>query len=711
MYGTCQLQRTQGSKLEYWVKYQCVYDPNNPGNGTLMKYEYAVNDMCMGEETDIVDFDPQIINDWCCSLAIKAGGGLVPDPDPTSFPTNNPSKRPSQTPTKSPTILPTASPSDAPTNVPSIDPTVNPTIAPTAAPTIAPTPSPTATPTVAPTNIPTNAPTHSPTNLPTVEPTTDPTRKPSMYPTTWAPTKTGETRPPTPSPTPAPTQIPTNSPTDVPSTPPTDNPTVVPTKDPSLSPTKTPTVSTAAPTTVPTVSPTHNPTTKSPTLQPSYAPTTTHNPTLHPTFVPSVATTQSERIINSDAQGSESSNEDTANNSAQSRVNSVSADAMPGIPVHAICLLIVVVVFGCTMYEFIKKSKSSKKDIRWSLKIPVIISFLANIVGIACIVILSTIMITAERWDITTYERVLVPYKFASIAYIVSKMGLETFFILRAYQGFKKSAFAVSKFTLFVLFAWMLIVAGVWFFFLPAVVNVEVIFDESYYVILSAMDAVFMVCLLLIFTKKLNELVLLHRTQTMADLSTMMEIDDGKSQPSTHGQNESQATADPTQKNTLSLNDNTSTSDASIARPSTTQISASTDLGELRNDAIVNLGRPSTLVDAVQKSLTSRQTRWIFVITRCIILNCVAFCTTIVFGFLAFYYLRNAAPLYVLYSSWSVDMLINSVCLYLNFAFSTPLYNRLCVCCHRQCQRLMEYCAARQILREHTADLKVQSEL
>ena len=98
-----------------------------------------------------------------------------------------------------------------------------------------------------------------------------------------------------------------------------------------------------------------------------------------------------------------------------------------------------------------------------------------------------------------------------------------------------------------------------------------------------------------------------------------------------------------------------------------------------------------------------RHRKLIFVITRLLVLSLFAMLTTnmfVLFIFIVNNLLTNVdskISIYWLYIVWSIDMLINSLCLYLNFYFTTYSYKVCCMLCHNSCQYFVQHCIAKRI--------------
>mmetsp|Transcript_16900 Transcript_16900/g.26245 ORF Transcript_16900/g.26245 Transcript_16900/m.26245 type:complete len:462 (-) Transcript_16900:94-1479(-) len=444
-----------------------------------------------------------------------------------------------------------------------------------------------------------------------------------------------------------------------------------------------------------TKSPTYNPTLW-PSANPSMTPSAQPAPTRTPTDIPSSAPTL--LIYDDDEQGIASDENvdhsaSPGNEAARNAMKLIRAQVMPSMPVHVICLLLVLLFFFLLLHNLFGRTNSAKKagrkpvqKIQKSVKITVIVTFIANLIGITSMLAMTTIMVTAEQWDLGTFKKSTVAYSFVSVGYIVGKASMEMFYIFRVYNAFRDSALAMSTCTVACLLFFLTIIALIWLFSLVIDQRQWTVFDRDYdYLILSSLDTVLVSVLLTLFVKKLNSLVLMQKSECIAEASTVASQSSMSRQPTI-----TQPTITPATK----------------TQPTMPSIHHMRDTTEVEMYRVV---KRAVTVDSVQRSLNQRQTRVITVMTRCIVLNVVAFVTTIMFGFFAFYYVRYGTHLYFLYSAWSLDMLINSTCLYLNFVFAGDLYSKCCGCCHSRCQKLMEYCAAKQILHEHENETKAVS--
>jgi len=351
---------------------------------------------------------------------------------------------------------------------------------------------------------------------------------------------------------------------------------------------------------------------------------------------------------------------------AQLAAQAIRKQVMPSVPVTVICMFFVLILFLSLIRNFFfpnKAAQDANSSISWPIRVTTMTTFIANLTALVSLLAMSMMMITTDAWDLDMFVKVFLPYSFVSVGYIVGKASLETFFILRVYKAFADSAFALSKCTVVVLCVVLSLIAFVWLFLLVIDQREWENIDRDYdYLILSSLDAVFVTVLLVMFSKRLNALVLMQKSDAMLMMTEM---------PS----QQIQSAHDP-------------------------------DNDDDEEDPVVPQPSRSQTIAAVQSQLTSSQTKIIFVITRCIILNIVAFLTTIIFGFFAFYYVRYGAHLYILYSLWSLDMSINLLCLYLNFVFASKWYRRCCFCFHRRAQRWVEYRTAAVIVDEHVQSVQ-----
>merc|ERR1712129_334453 len=72
---------------------------------------------------------------------------------------------------------------------------------------------------------------------------------------------------------------------------------------------------------------------------------------------------------------------------------------------------------------------------------------------------------------------------------------------------------------------------------------------------------------------------------------------------------------------------------------------------------------------------------------------------------------QHNAHIFLFYILWTMDMAINSICLYLNFKFSDGVYKKCCQLCHGQCENLMQFRAAKNIIDDNLSDVIVASTL
>jgi len=350
---------------------------------------------------------------------------------------------------------------------------------------------------------------------------------------------------------------------------------------------------------------------------------------------------------------------------------------MPAIPVTVLCLLAVLIIFCLLLYKIVQRGKDKDHNpLKKLVKVTVIVVFVCNMFGIVSLLAMTILMVTAEQWDETTWNQSRAAIYCVSAGYILGKAALETFFISRVRDAFQESVLALSKCTYYCLFFVLSVITLMWLLLLIVVdyTNSDFLNADYNYLVLGVADAVFVTALLVLFVKKLNALVIMQKTELSLEMSSRQFSSRQLSSQTAVSADETNAEADTT---------------------------------DVKMHHMMTVPRAIT-VDDVQQTINARQTKLIYVITRCIVLNSTAFVTTVLFGFLAFYYVQDGTNVYFLYSGWSLDMLVNSICLFLNFAFAGDMYSKCCGCCHKRCQNLMEYCTAKQILHEHVVSIEKQ---
>jgi len=296
---------------------------------------------------------------------------------------------------------------------------------------------------------------------------------------------------------------------------------------------------------------------------------------------------------------------------------------------------------------FLARNFIASKEIRILMKSIVTTIFVCNL---SCVV---TFLVIPMLWILEAKEELVnVLFCGSLISYIVGKMGVEVFFIVRAHATFKDSTLAVSRSTIWLSFAVTFILTLVWIYVMlnhTYNFNTVITAKATDCLILAVMDAGFMFCLLLLFTRKLGGLVVMQRRRTIAP-------------PTTQGASNSKASGADT----------------------------------------------STAIRSVQQHLDNHQTRLIAVITRAILLTVIAFSTTILVALGIYLVFITSVPEYTVVWLCSLDVVINSFCLYLNFVFAANLYQKCCGCCHARCQLLMEYHAASRIVQARNQSMVLQ---
>ena len=469
----------------------------------------------------------------------------------------------------------------------------------------------------------------------------------------------------------SPSRNPTKSPSDSPSLPPTLEPTLEPTLNPT---TWKPTVQneTRPPTSSPTWRPTRNPSI-SPTRSPSFEPTLepTVGPTLEPTLDLTRFPSESPFITSSESLTHTGDVSDNIEPKMQATSNTV-LFCLPAIPVLSVCLAVMLLLFMGTMYfMFIKNDSKSK--IALHIKLPVMLCFISNLVAVSCCIIV-TIIMSRGAWNLERLTMTIAPFYIAAVAYSFGKFNLEISFVLRVYTVFKGSTFELSKCTVIMLFCSILLVSIFWCLLFISNPTEDSFHIPYYsYLIATGCEVIVIITILCLFAQRLAKLFLMQTHEKSIQIST----------------NKS------TESATKEVDTDTVSGEKDVQSKRIRVLSLTGDPRFTRKD-----------VKSVQNDMSEKQTKFILVITRCILLSSIALLTTILFGFIAFYgpyilphiFYQNVFIIYIL---WSMDMLMNCICLYLNFIFADKIYNKVCGLCHGYCQNMFEFCAARTILKYH----------
>eukprot|EP01083_Nonionella_stella_P198575 728965_1 len=443
------------------------------------------------------------------------------------------------------------------------------------------------------------------------------------------------------------------------------------------------------------------PITPTPTKSP-----TTPNPTVT-TSSTSIETTHTDNTDDTDGQASQ----DDEFNTVSHHPMALPIHAYASIPIHALCFVITFCLFCASLYHLLgKKPDQSKRSIVWTVKVFVLLTFMSNMIGIACIMIVSMMISTntGNKWTQHTYEMTLIPYYVISVAYSFGKFNLECFFLFRVYTAFRNSTYALSQGVCVSLVVCMLIVSSVWcYMFVGDVYN-----DQGpyyVYVLVSLLEMCLIVVLLYLFLKRLSELILRHKLDPTHRPSTDSQMSKVSSTPSAVS-----PSVDDSRKQSIPMPSTTATDgNGHVPMPSASPMPMSSPKPSRSLSShlstVTESTPPSTSVDvkSFQSQLSRKQTKWIFLMTRCILLSSVALVTTIGFGFLAFYWAQfNTVHIFLVYALWSIDMTTNSVCLYLNFIFANGLYDKACHVCHGLCQNMVERAAAKKMLSRYLNDVK-----
>ena len=121
-----------------------------------------------------------------------------------------------------------------------------------------------------------------------------------------------------------------------------------------------------------------------------------------------------------------------------------------------------------------------------------------------------------------------------------------------------------------------------------------------------------------------------------------------------------------------------------------------------------------TTITMIKDNMNSRQDKLLFLITRSLILSLIALITTnilVLFIYIFNNYININIPFYWIYVLWSLDMAINSLCLFLNFSFTTDIYKLFCNKFHNCCQNCIKTCAALVIYKEIGDDIQMNSDI
>jgi len=383
---------------------------------------------------------------------------------------------------------------------------------------------------------------------------------------------------------------------------------------------------------------------------------------MHPTSTPTINV-----VIDDQGEGVDDDQGDNDKQSAQATGGQSSDSALftlPAIVFGSFCMLLTMLLMVVVLYQFTTHvSKKSKAKIKWIVKLPALCTFGSSLIGMSCLMIVCVLIQTSTTFDAKRYQMLLIPYTMLVPVYALSKLGVQLFFIARLRQTFDGSVFGVPTRTIVLLLLYMFCLNAAWMF--------QMLFqwNQHYaFAVVSVAEALFCVCLLYLFTIRLQRLLELQEVTCSRDASSRDTVS---------------AVSSPSSLSAASSMDGTFTFAANLRKKSTLTIHE---------------------MNAVRKALSPKQTRLLFVITRCVILSAVAMMTTLAFGVFTSYYVNRHAgvALYVVYGLWFADMAINSVCVYMNFVFADKAYKRVCGCCHKGCQASLEWCTAKKLLsREH----------
>eukprot|EP01084_Bolivina_argentea_P207414 353881_1 len=242
-----------------------------------------------------------------------------------------------------------------------------------------------------------------------------------------------------------------------------------------------------------------------------------------------------------------------------------------------------------------------------------------------------------QKWTQETRNKSIISYYGIAIGYSFGKLSLELFYVFRVYKAFKYSVFALSKLLLIILICSLIIISFMWcFLFIISTINnlkwLASVVPHYLYLIISVAESLMVLCLLYIFSSRLSELLLRYRSSAKSGSKTRSDdttVSSGKLpakviHPAASSGNNLHASAAESTTNATSITPRTS---ATFSNYPSTQSSQSISKRQQNVPTIKDM----------QISITDRQSKWIFLITRCILLSSISLITTIIFIIFAFY--------------------------------------------------------------------------
>merc|ERR1719384_566291 len=156
--------------------------------------------------------------------------------------------------------------------------------------------------------------------------------------------------------------------------------------------------------------------------------------------------------------------------------------------------------------------------------------------------------------------------------------------------------------------------------------------------------------ILYLFTKRLIKLMLRQKSERSVELSSTKSI---TKSIATSASQASSIQSMPTLPSTKSIPTSPSIQSMPSTSPRSISVGYSNDMEAKQRQSRTLKRKPTEYsvsdVKSVQSNLTLKQTKLIFLITRCIILSSFALITTILFGFVLFYYVQFGIHIFIVY--------------------------------------------------------------
>eukprot|EP01084_Bolivina_argentea_P039044 72167_1 len=439
---------------------------------------------------------------------------------------------------------------------------------------------------------------------------------------------------------------------------------------------------------VPTRYPTKSPITNSPSFSPFHI--QTHSPNnnesqerieMSSTYTEHISTTLAE------TNNGENRTDDFGENNGKIFI-------LPAIATQVLAFIIILLLFYFSIHHlFINKKKTKKREIH--MKPLVIFIFIFNVCAIALQIGISIIMYLFA-YNIKTQFVIYIIYYAALICYVLGKCCLELVFISRVYNAFKNNIYGLSKIHLYILSIWMSVVSVSWL--------ILMLIDNRYgnnlhylYIPVTTLDVLLTVYILYLFIKRLKNIII-QEAILMRDGAQRQRLPN-KLTPVPSATPGSAMTSSTPQPN-LTLN---------ISEEPKLENAFSNTVNELKKES-VNSKRLWPVcckydvedIKSVKQDLKSNSSL-IFLMTKLTLLSGISLITTTVFGMYLSYEMF-VKETFIVFILWSLDICINSICLFLNFSFSNNVYKMCCNGVHKICQTMMENIFVSKIMDEHRKD-------